>query len=215
MTGRCLTLEEILRAQSRGSDDADRQHLQACASCQALSRAHALFLELRDLPPQADLPDARERLATFITREVGDERPRRRHLAPVLPLGVAAALVLTVGLAVLTTVRDGTPPAVIPRGEAAADSLLRLQPPEPVPDGVRLTWSAPGLAQDSPAYRIVIIDARREVVATLEAGTDTTLVVDTAGLPDAAGSRPPLFARVIATADGREVGRSQPRALPR
>lgn len=220
MKDRCLTLPEALAAQYGPPDDPRREHLRTCVSCQALLRAHALFREPRDLPAGADPEDAGIRLDDFLEREIAGRRPRSRHRLLGWPLALAAAVVLAVGLSSLRSLHEATPPVVIPRGEAAGDSVLHLAPPRAEAGGVRLTWTGPGgssLAGGGPAprYRVRILDARHSPIAELDAGRDTTILVDPAALAAGREISPPLLARIIELRGDRVVGRSVPRALPR
>jgi hypothetical protein len=215
-----LTLPEALEAQYGSPGDPRREHLRTCPSCQALLRAHALFLDPRDLPAAADPEDADRRLDDFLAREISGRRPRSRHHLLSWPLALAAAVVFAVGLSFLWSPHEATPPVVIPRGETGVDSLLHLAPPRREAGGVRLTWT--GLSEGSltsggpaPDYRVRILDARHTLVTELDAGSDTTMLVDATALSGGQEILLPLLARIVELQDGRVVSRSAPRTLPR
>ena len=163
MKRECIEIDEMLEVLELPDDHPRRRHLETCPRCSARLVSLKSFLDISEVPAEADLEDADRRLSeaveerivcTSLPREdlpaVQKPRPsalalvldyfRRQPLRPILAAAVVAVVVLSVRMAVHTPEELSGPRTL--RGETVAgDTHPALEAPRLLPGGeLLLSW---------------------------------------------------------------------------
>jgi len=223
MRDRCHTPEELADLSALPDGDPGRRHLAGCPRCQALLVSLEDFLEPRNLPAGADLPDARTRLTAARASGIKgsdavDREPAGLVLRPVFRrwspfrmralAAVAAVLVLAASLALLRGAADNPRGTPVLRGAGTAEVVFSGAA-APLPGGgYRLGWPA---LPDAETYQVLIFDQGLVEIARFDTADATRLDLDPADLPAEPGL---VFWRVVARRSGDEIARSEPAYFP-
>ena len=227
MVDRCIEVEELARLTDGEMSAEHRAHLDGCPRCRARYAAYLRFMAGAGEVPAEELVAARRRLVEELRgriesptpqpglaprRPAGREPARRRFggwLRPVLA-GAALALVIAL-LPVFRPNRPATPERPQLRGESTRSARLRTESPEPNDlGGLRLRWTA---LAEATSYRVCLLDAELNEVASFEAGADTTFTLSAEDLRLLQAADRALAWRVRALNGADEIQHSAPRAL--
>jgi hypothetical protein len=218
MSTECIDVEQIGEVLELPPDDELRLHVEQCPRCSSLLASYQAFIVGE--PADADnLADAETRLMEYIHRQTGAGEPPKPQGDPrtgeggVLarlkatffpaPAWVAAALVVVAAVAWWQPWKTTGQPAL---RSVSRTSLIEIAQPQPTAGGaVRLDWEA---AEAADGYRVVLYDRELKEVVRLDAGTETSLDLTRAALPD--GAPRLLICRIAALKDGDEIAESAP-----
>ncbi len=185
----CPPVEELALIHELAKNDPRREHLSACPRCRARLATYQEFLSTPPVATAAQRSDALARLDAALEREIfGEgadaeeaERPRPGRVVRldvrVLRAAIAVAALLIL-LAALDSVRDRTSlQKIVLRsegGDARARGLV-LATPQFAPDGaLHLAWS---VLEGADAYRVEILSAALDPLASFEAGGELSLAL--------------------------------------
>jgi hypothetical protein len=223
MKDRCFDPENLDKYLDLTEGDSDLEHLKGCSACRSLMLSYRSFLDPDDLPEGARSDLASVEMSRFLADNINtpeDEKPplslgtRLRSAWEGLyfkPILAAAALCLVLGF--YWVGRDDasfhTPSGIV--RELADDNAgkWRLSPVTHQPGGgLQLTW---GALIGADSYRVELLGSSLIVVGSFEATGLSSLTLSVADLSSLTGKAD--FWRVVALAEGDEVGRSGTRSL--
>ncbi len=222
MADRCFDLTELDDLLELEPDDPRREHLGRCPLCSARVEAFKVFLSNQPTPGSRP-EEARATLERFVAQLISPEPIARKIVAarrPPWPLrtlrrrwvAVPAMAVATVIVLYLTWAPGRGPET--PSGRlrmeptTTATELLVLENGKAREDGsISLRWRG---VPEATGYRVQLLDAGLDEVASFETGADTALVLLPGRLPRLPG---PILWRVQALLDGGEIAHSRPVTL--
>ena len=230
MTDRCREIEEFLRLHGLPLDHQQRAHADTCPRCRALLANFEEFISPTEPPVDAKRDEAVAALERFIYEELvsteaadHELRERKSHwwanmVRRPRPLwigaGIAAAIVLAVGLRAILVGPGPETREIILRSETTADDRAPTDLTiTPLAEGrFMLNWEA---VPDAEAYGVCFYGADLSEVTRLDVGGGTSLEVDPKTLPDLIGQEQVWWA-VAAYRHGYEIGVSRliPLAAP-
>jgi hypothetical protein len=246
MTERHIPDDELGLVLDLDPADPRRGHLDRCPRCYARMAEYRDFVAAQPGAPGARLGEARERLGEALEREIaggaaergtgravraggGDEpRPapwldrvtRGLHLPrlrPELAMAAIAVVIVAGGAWLAFRGREGIPPP--PGGEPTlrgevVRGPLTLEHPSVLADGaLELAWtSMPGATR----YQVRFVAPDLSDLATVEAGSDTRVILRRGSLPGGLASRALVTWQVVAMSgnDTLATSRATPVRLP-
>ena len=213
----CPDVADLGELAALAAGDPRLAHVDNCAHCRSLMAEFRAF-EAGN-PTQSDPVRERE-LADLLSHEIEgspaapESRPSRswwqsRALAPAL--AVAAVLLLMFSWRPLD-VMSPHGPAAVTRGDSlrAGAPDLRLRGTVDTKGALHLTWSA---LPKADRYEVVVYSASLAELATLDAGTATSLDLDAARLADWPTTQGPLIWRVRVFVESDLAAVSSPAVL--
>jgi hypothetical protein len=162
-----LSMESLVAIREAGHEPGDaaaRQHLEACAACQAeLERLHQRIARLKALP---SLRPARDRWPGVRDRVRAQRRHQRVRFAGLAGLAAAASVAVAIGVGNLRSADTELPPPELEqamvRSRALESALDRIDPESRVLDG-----RTAGIAQELED-RIARVDRDLEMAELME-----------------------------------------------
>lgn len=201
----CVPVDEMGTVLERDRDDARRRHVESCPRCRALARELTSFLE----EPPLSAADAG--VVASLEQSLQEEiiAPGRESRSWWRPAIAAAAALIAFVVAVPLLNRETEEGTVLRGATDDAASTFDGQPAASVRGAggdriIEFRWSAQVGAE---AYRVEVYDAGLSSLATIEAGTSTTVSWPEPGAALPADTAPATW-RVVGLRHGDAVLRS-------
>lgn len=235
----CPDIEDLGALIDLDPHDPRLAHANECARCRNLLASMREFRAPSDLPPEADVREAEEKVGQFLQRELGvteqgaatrektpdGEQGRAEsqtgnlfrllsNWRPLLLRPVAAFALVAVAIVVVLTLRqqtDRSDPFVLRSNRSSESPQLALQAPALLTHGgMLLSW---GHIADADSYRIVLYDLDLSELARFPAGKDTFLIIAPSDWPTATHGERQLIWQVHALRQGEDWIQSEPAGI--